>query len=220
MDKRDRKIEVCVSKIEAEQIDKLASQIGLSLSEYLRTSALLGTGIEEVEQLESSPSSSVASVPVNVGSNSGVTSAEQSNQAQIKSVQNASLPRASVHSESMKQVAEEKKQQRSLLVNARVSKDECHLINERARTCGLNRSQYMRLCALGQELPAKIQVPAVNQMTHTELGRIGSLLNQYLRHLNRGGRVVISAELLAELIAQVTAVRRQLIGEGGESNDR
>lgn len=68
----------------------------------------------------------------------------------------------------------------------RLTAAQLSVIDERAALSGLSRADFVRLAALGQPPADVVRVPGVNQLVYVELGRIGCLLNQYLRHLNRG----------------------------------
>jgi hypothetical protein len=94
----------------------------------------------------------------------------------------------------------------------RATQSELRRIDERARACGISRSEYVKLCALAQKLPAQVNIPEVNQSVYIELGRICGLLNQYLKHLNRGVATLVPPNLLAELMDQVKLIREQLLG--------
>jgi hypothetical protein len=94
----------------------------------------------------------------------------------------------------------------------RATPSELRMIDERARACGVSRSEYVRLCALTQKLPTQVNIPEVNQSVYIELGRICGLLNQYIKHLNRGVATLVPPNLLAELMDQVKLIREQLLG--------
>lgn len=80
----------------------------------------------------------------------------------------------------------DKKKENMVLMSMRISAEDKELIEEKARKTGLTTSEYMRRCALGRKLPCYGDTSLLKEYS-TQLGRIGSNLNQIAKHLNGGG---------------------------------
>jgi hypothetical protein len=95
-------------------------------------------------------------------------------------------------------------------------------LRELASERGLKMATYVRLCALGDALPARLAparpIPEINRLTYRQLSWVGNNLNQIARQLNmRDGdvpelhEILGTVDRLAELLREVQA---QVIGVG------
>ncbi len=71
---------------------------------------------------------------------------------------------------------------------------------------GKNLSEFVRHCVEKRSLPAPI--PQVNRETYWELGKIGTLLNQMTRAINRA--VKEGSPVTADPRAEIAAVKKML----------
>ena len=85
----------------------------------------------------------------------------------------------------------------------RVSDEELALIDKRAGS--QQTSAYIRACVLGRP---PIQIPEVNKLLVTELGKIGTNLNQLARKLNAAPP---TKELVEQVAAETVKVRNAII---------
>jgi hypothetical protein len=116
-----------------------------------------------------------------------------------------------------KKKKEEKNMARPLLkssalrtkVDCYFSPDERSHLQAKASQVGLGLSAFIREAALGKPIKA---LPAVNAERWGELARVAANLNQIARHLNEGRAHGVDASLISELLAQVQALRQELIG--------
>lgn len=108
-------------------------------------------------------------------------------------------------------------ERRDYKVGVRFTEEERHQIEALAAACSLSFSEFVRKAALGRRLRAT--VPAVNREAWAELARVVSNLNQIAHRLNaaEGGAGDLAA-VLAETREQVQALRRDLLGMGGDDD--
>ena len=88
-----------------------------------------------------------------------------------------------------------------------------------AKRGGMERSEWLRRAGLGKRLAPAI--PAVNREAWVELARVAGNLNQLVRSMNAAGQIR-DADLvgvLAELNAQVSRLRGDLVGQGRHQVD-
>lgn len=71
------------------------------------------------------------------------------------------------------------KENRTIILRARLSKSEKELIDKRAKTLGISLSAFLRKSLLGEQIVSKTDVQTV-----FELKKIGVNINQLARHLN------------------------------------
>jgi hypothetical protein len=76
----------------------------------------------------------------------------------------------------------------------------------------MTRGEWLRTKALKRDLPRAI--PEVNREAWTTLSTAVANLNQLAKAINQGTRSELAAADLSDLVAQVQAVRLQLLGEG------
>lgn len=98
--------------------------------------------------------------------------------------------------ECMKQQTDKKKVPMSRM-ELRILVDEKAQIEEKARKTGLSTSEYIRRCALGRRLPCYGDTSLLQEYS-SQLGKIGSNLNQLARAVNQG----ISPESLRKEIRE------------------
>lgn len=82
-------------------------------------------------------------------------------------------------------------------------------LQAKASQVGLGLSAFIREVALGKPIKA---LPTINAERWSELARTAANLNQIAHHLNEGRIHGIDASLIAELLEQVQALRRELVG--------
>ena len=71
------------------------------------------------------------------------------------------------------------KENRTIILRARLSKSEKELIDKRAKALGISLSAFLRKSLLGEQIVSKTDVQTV-----FELKKIGVNINQLARHLN------------------------------------
>lgn len=71
------------------------------------------------------------------------------------------------------------KENRTIILRARLSKSEKELIDKRAKALGISLSSFLRKSLLGEQIVSKTDVQTV-----FELKKIGVNINQLARHLN------------------------------------
>lgn len=71
------------------------------------------------------------------------------------------------------------KENRTIILRARLSKSEKELIDKRAKALGISLSTFLRKSLLGEQIVSKTDVQTV-----FELKKIGVNINQLARHLN------------------------------------
>ena len=89
-------------------------------------------------------------------------------------------------------------------------------LNKIAGYAGLGLSSFIRKCALSK--PINI-LPTINAERWGELARTTANLNQLLHHINEGRVHGVDTLLLTKLLAQVQALRQQLIGGHDDSKN-
>ncbi|MGZ8174707.1 plasmid mobilization protein [Methylobacter sp.] len=88
-------------------------------------------------------------------------------------------------------------------VNVRLNDEELALLD--SKKGGMARAEWLR-CAALDKLP--ISIPALNREAYTEIGRIGSNLNQVAKALN----IDPSSRTWEEIVALLKSVRGALLG--------
>lgn len=99
----------------------------------------------------------------------------------------------------------------------RVSLQELDLIEQKAKTAGMTRSEYLRACAINTKIkpkPIPQPMPELNIQIFTQLGRIGGLLNQAMKAVNSGIVQNIPSSYLEELRELLIEIRTQLCRQG------
>jgi predicted NUDIX family NTP pyrophosphohydrolase len=102
---------------------------------------------------------------------------------------------------------------RSVRVSVYLSEPELAELDR--RRSGIRRADWLRKAGLGQ-LPRT--VPEINRDAWAELARVAANLNQHQRAINEGRAVPGSVDL-SDLRASVDALRNELLGVRGESED-
>lgn len=82
-------------------------------------------------------------------------------------------------------------------------------LQAKASQVGLGLSAFIREVTLGK--PIKV-LPTVNAERWSELARVAANLNQIAHHLNEGRANGVDPSAVAELLEEVQALRRELIG--------
>ncbi|MBS0014244.1 MAG: hypothetical protein KFF46_09765 [Desulfobacterales bacterium] len=80
---------------------------------------------------------------------------------------------------------------------------------DRGRPEKMTRGEWLRTKALKRKLPR--QIPELNREAWTTLSTAVSNVNQLSKSINQGTRSELAAADLADLIAQIQAVRLQLL---------
>ena len=86
---------------------------------------------------------------------------------------------------------------------------ERELAHAKAVEVGLSLSSLCREAVLSRRIA---QAPTVSAQRWAELARTASNLNQIAKRINAGTVSGVSPELIAHLLAQVQALRRELLG--------
>lgn len=117
----------------------------------------------------------------------------------------------------MTQVQQSPPPERTERLAFRVSSEELELIDQKAKTVGLTRSEYLRACAINAKIkprPIPQPMPELNIKIFTQLGRIGGLLNQAMKAVNSGFVQNIPSSYLEELRELLIEIRSQLSCQG------
>lgn len=72
-------------------------------------------------------------------------------------------------------------------IEAFVNEEELSIVDQKARECDLNRSQYLRKVALGEPI-VKVDMSYLNELIF-ELNKIGTNINQIAKHANSQGGI-------------------------------
>lgn len=88
-------------------------------------------------------------------------------------------------------------------VYVRLSAEEMEALDQRRGA--VSRSSFLRAAFL--KVPVPRPIPAANREAYTELARLGNLLNQVARRMNRG-----ESEAASEAAALVAEIRLELLG--------
>jgi hypothetical protein len=90
-----------------------------------------------------------------------------------------------------------------------LSPTERELVAAKAEEAGLAVSAFVREAVLSRRIA---QPPTVSAQRWAELARVCANLNQVTRHLNAGTANGVPPEVVARLLAEVQALRRELLG--------
>ena len=104
---------------------------------------------------------------------------------------------------------------RSTTIGVRVTDAEYAALREKAAVLHMTPAQWLREAALTRRLPSP-PAPAINITEYGKLARLTANLNQLTRLAHEGQAVTIADGLLDHLIAEVTRLRKALIGQGGD----
>ena len=109
---------------------------------------------------------------------------------------------------------------RAATIGVRVTAAEYNALRTKAEKLGLMPAQWLRQAALSRRLPPP-PVPAINREQYAELARLSGNLNQLTRLANSGQPVSVADGLLQRVIAEVSQLRRALLGlDLGDCDDR
>ena len=109
---------------------------------------------------------------------------------------------------------------RAATIGVRVTAAEYAALRNKAEKLGLMPAQWLRQAGLSRRLPSP-PVPAINREEYAELARLSGNLNQLVRLANSGQPVSVADGLLQRLIAEVSQLRRALLGlDSGNCDDR
>lgn len=111
--------------------------------------------------------------------------------------------------ECMKQQTDKKKVPMSRM-ELRISTDEKALIEEKARKTGLSTSEYIRRCALGRRLPYYGDTSLLQEYS-SQLGKIGSNLNQLARVVNQGMAPIRLKEDISETCKELIDLKFKIL---------
>ena len=101
-------------------------------------------------------------------------------------------------------------ERRNHCVSVRLNKHELDLLD--ARRSNFERGEWLRMASIDQ-LPCSI--PAVNREAWIELARLAANLNQFQAAINAGRASGYPSDFLEDVLSQVKALRRDLLGTGG-----
>ena len=105
-------------------------------------------------------------------------------------------------------------------IGVRVTPAEHAALRTKAETLGTTPADWLRQAGLSRRLPSP-PVPAINREEYAELARLSGNLNQLVRLANSGQPVSVADGLLQRVIAEVSQLRRALLGLGlGDTDDR
>lgn len=82
-------------------------------------------------------------------------------------------------------------------------------LQSKASLAGLGLSSFIREASLGKSIKV---LPTVNAERWGELARTTANLNQLVHHINEGSLHGVDVSLLINLLEEVQALRRELIG--------
>ena len=109
---------------------------------------------------------------------------------------------------------------RSDTIGVRVTPAEHAALRSKAESLGTTPADWLRQAGLSRRLPS-LPVPAINREHYAELARLSGNLNQLTRLANSGQAVSVADGLLQRVIAEVSQLRRALLGLGlGDADDR
>ncbi|MDD2720950.1 MAG: hypothetical protein PHH47_06560 [Gallionella sp.] len=100
-------------------------------------------------------------------------------------------------------------ERRNHCVSVRLNKHELNLLD--VRRSNFERGEWLRMAAIDQ-LP--FSIPAVNREAWIELARLAANLNQFQTAINQGRASGYPSNFLGEVLSQVKALRRDLLGTG------
>ena len=100
-------------------------------------------------------------------------------------------------------------ERRNHCVSVRLNKHELELLD--AQRSQFQRGEWLRMAAID---PLPCSIPAVNQKAWVELARLAGNLNQFQASINAGRASGYPSNFLEEVLAQVKALRRNLLGTG------
>jgi hypothetical protein len=92
----------------------------------------------------------------------------------------------------------------------RLTADELALVEAMAEAAGCDRSTYARECLLKGSVTPRQPLPEINAKTYSQLGRIGGLLNQYMKAINSGIPESIPLQIAEDLYLQLKQIRKEL----------
>ena len=101
------------------------------------------------------------------------------------------------------------KENRTIILRARLSKSEKELIDKRAKALGISLSAFLRKSLLGEQIVSKTDVQTV-----FELKKIGTNLNQLAKHVNSlpvDENIRISLESIEMYIKELKQITDKLI---------
>lgn len=100
---------------------------------------------------------------------------------------------------------------RSVTVGLRLTPSEHDELQAKSKAAGLSVGEFLRHAATATKVP-KPPVPAVNRQAYISFGRLANNLNQLAKAANSGLPVDVEPATLAELIAEIQALRGELLG--------
>lgn len=106
----------------------------------------------------------------------------------------------------------EENELRSHCVSVRLNKGELNLLDERRKK--FERGEWLRMASIDR-LPSAI--PEINSEAWIELARLAANLNQFQAAINQGRASGYPPKFLEEVLMQVKALRRELLGTGGSN---
>jgi hypothetical protein len=92
----------------------------------------------------------------------------------------------------------------------RLTADELAQVEAMAEAAGCDRSSFARECLLKGQVTYRKPLPEIRAKTYSQLGRIGGLLNQYMKAINSGLDANVPKQLIADLIDELKLLREQL----------
>ena len=98
----------------------------------------------------------------------------------------------------------------------RLSPSERAVLEEKAKSCGLKLSAYLREAGLKKKISSRVnRVPEINRATYVELGRIGNNINQIAKAANisvkRGMGCNVNPRELSALLALLKQIRLEVM---------
>lgn len=95
-------------------------------------------------------------------------------------------------------------------IGVRVNGVERAEIERKAAQCGMTPAEFLR--AVGMEYEVRRAVPQVNREAYQELARTAANLNRVVALINSGRPVGIGEGLAKQMLEDVQALRRELLG--------
>ena len=95
-------------------------------------------------------------------------------------------------------------------LSVRLNAAERAQVKRQAASVGMTLAEFLRASALGQEVPQA--VPEINRKAWMELARTAEDLHHLVGLTKAGQAVGISRELAEQMLAEVQALRRALLG--------